>query len=83
MNIIQSVWDFFQNEVLGMRWLNAVLGRGLSALGLDTASRWGGSSQFLLSDVVKITLCNFVISLCFHSNSLFVILLQNASPLCS
>ena len=56
MHMIKSVWDFFQNEVLGMRWLNAVLGRGLSALGLDTASRWGGSIQFFLYDVVKITL---------------------------
>ena len=56
MHMIKSVWDFFQNEVLGMRWLNAVLGRGLSALGLDTASRWGGSFQFFLYDVVKITL---------------------------
>ena len=56
MHMIKSVWDFFQNEVLGMRLLNAVLGRGLSALGLDTASRWGGSFQFFLYDVVKITL---------------------------
>ena len=60
MNILTSTWDFLQNEVLGMKWLNAVIGRGLSALGLDTASRWGGSVRFFLYDVIKIT-----ILLCF------------------
>ena len=55
-----NVWNFIQNQILGMKWLNAVIGRGLSALGLDTASRWGGSIQFFLYDVIKIT-----VLLCF------------------
>ena len=55
-----NVWEFIQNQILGMKWLNAVIGRGLSALGLDTASRWGGSIQFFLYDVIKIT-----VLLCF------------------
>ncbi len=38
-----------------MKWLNAAIGKGLSLLGLDTASRWGGSVQFFLYDVIKIT----------------------------
>ena len=50
-----NVWDFIQNQILGMKWLNAVIGKGLSALGLDTASRWGGSFQFFIYDVIKIT----------------------------
>ena len=58
--MIKSIWDFFQNEILGMKWLHAVIGKGLSALGLDMASRWGGSLQFFLYDVVKIT-----VLLCF------------------
>ncbi len=60
MNVLASTWDFFQNEILSMKWLNGVIGRGLSALGLDTASRWGGSIQFFLYDVIKIT-----VLLCF------------------
>lgn len=60
------VWDFIQNQILGMKWLNAAIGRGLSALGLNTSSRWGGSIQFFLYDVIKITvllcLLIFVIS---------------------
>lgn len=58
--MIKTAWDFFQNEVLGMKWLNAVIAKGLSALGLDTASHWGGSVQFFLYDVIKIT-----VLLCF------------------
>lgn len=38
-----------------MHWLNEVLGAGLTLLGLDTTSRWGGSVQFFLYDTVKIT----------------------------
>ena len=39
-----------------MKWLNALIGKGLSALGLDTAARWGGNIQFFLYDVIKITI---------------------------
>ncbi len=49
------MWDFIQDQILGMKWLNAAIGKGLSLLGLDTASRWGGSVQFFLYDVIKIT----------------------------
>ena len=51
---MQVVWDFFQNEILGMRWLNRLIGSGLEACGLDTASRIGGSVQFFLYDTLKI-----------------------------
>lgn len=49
------MWEFIQDQVLGMKWLNEVIGKGVSQLGLDPASRWGGSIQFFLYDVVKIT----------------------------
>lgn len=49
------MWNFIQDQVLGMKWLNEVMGKGVSLLGLDTASRWGGSVQFFLYDTVKIT----------------------------
>lgn len=50
------MWHFIQNQVLGMNWLNEFIERGLSSLGVNTASRWGGSVQFFLYDTVKITL---------------------------
>lgn len=49
------MWTFIQDQVLGMKWLNVVIGKGLSILGLDTSSRLGGSVQFFLYDTVKIT----------------------------
>lgn len=55
-----GVWQFFQDEILGMKWLNRLIGNGLSGLGLDTGGRVGGSIQFFLYDVIKIT-----VLLCF------------------
>lgn len=50
-----GVWQFIQNQVLGMKWLNEVIGTGLSTLGLDVSGRMGGSVQFFIYDVLKIT----------------------------
>ena len=50
-----GVWQFVQDQLLGMKWLNEVIGSGLSALGLDLTGRLGGSVQFFLYDVIKIT----------------------------
>lgn len=50
-----ELWSLFQEQILGMRWLNEWLGRGLSALGLDIHGRLGGSVQFFLYDSLKIT----------------------------
>lgn len=50
------LWDFIQNQLLGMKWLNALIGNALSALGLDINGRLGGSVQFFIYDVVKITI---------------------------
>ncbi len=50
-----ELWSLFQEQILGMRWLNEWLGRGLSVLGLDIHGRLGGSVQFFLYDSLKIT----------------------------
>lgn len=55
-----GAWKVFQDEILGMKWLNRLIGDGLSLLGLDTAGRLGSSIQFFLYDVIKIT-----VLLCF------------------
>jgi uncharacterized membrane protein YraQ (UPF0718 family) len=54
MQIFKTIWDIFQNQILGMRWLNDLIGSMLSAFGLDTANRWVGSIQFFIYDVIKI-----------------------------
>ena len=50
------MWSFIQNQILGMKWLNVLIGNLLSALGLDVSSRIGGSVQFFIYDVIKITI---------------------------
>ena len=54
MAIVQNVWFFLQDQILGMKWLNALIGNLLTALGLDISSRIGGAVQFFLYDTIKI-----------------------------
>lgn len=54
MEILKPSWDFFQNEVLGMKWLNRLIETILNACGLDTGSRLGGSVLFFIYDTIKI-----------------------------
>ncbi len=51
---MKEVWDFIQNQILGMKWLNALIGDGLGKVGIDISSRMGGSIQFFLYDTIKI-----------------------------
>lgn len=55
MDSIRVFWDFFQNQILGMKWLNEVIGDVLSGIGLDIESKVGASIQFFLYDTIKIT----------------------------
>ena len=54
------IWEFIQNQILGMKWLNELIGNALIMMGLDINTRVGGSIQFFIYDVLKIT-----VLLCF------------------
>lgn len=54
MKTLESIWLFFQNQILGMKWLNTLIGNMLSAIGLDLDGWLGGSIQFFLYDTIKI-----------------------------
>ncbi len=43
MEAIRSIWLFFQDQILGMKWLNALIGKGLKTLGLDLDGIAGGA----------------------------------------
>ena len=49
------IGQFITDQILGMKWLNALIGKLLTEFGLDTAGQIGGSVQFFLYDVIKIT----------------------------
>ena len=54
MELLKAGWNFFQNEVIGMKWLNGLIGSFLNIIGIDTTERIGGSIQFFLYDTIKI-----------------------------
>lgn len=50
------MWRFIQDQILGMKWLNELIGEVFINLGLDIGSKLGGSLQFFIYDVIKITI---------------------------
>ena len=62
MTVIKNIWDFIQNQILGMKWLHDGVGSLLAALGMDLENRWVGSLHFFVYDVIKITvlLCTLI-----------------------
>ena len=56
------IWDFIQNQILGMKWLNELIGTLLGKTGLDISGKLGGSVHFFIYDVIKITilLCTLI-----------------------
>lgn len=54
METLKTGWDFFQNDILGMQWLNRLIGNLLDICGLDTTDKIAGSIQFFLYDTIKI-----------------------------
>lgn len=66
------MWDFIQDEVFGMKWLNRLIGSLLNACGLDTESKLGGSLQFFIYDTIKImVLLGFLIFVITYIQSYF------------
>lgn len=45
---------FIQNQILGMKFLNQLIGLLLTKAGIDISSKFGGALQFFLYDTIKI-----------------------------
>lgn len=58
---MQIIWDFFQNQILGMKWLNVLIGSFLTSWGFDINGQMGGSLQFFLYDTIKILILLIVL----------------------
>ena len=48
------IWNFIQNQILGMKWLKDLIGSLLSVIGLDITGKIGGAVLFFIYDVIKI-----------------------------
>ena len=69
---MQQIWDFIQNQILGMKWLNELIGTLLTAFGLDVSGRIGSSIQFFIYDTIKIfVLLGFLIFVISYIQSYF------------
>lgn len=51
---MKNIWDFIQNQILGMQWLNDVISKLLVLIGLDVEGKIGGSIRFFIYDTIKI-----------------------------
>ena len=56
------MWNFIQEQILGMKWLSVLIGDLLNALGLDVTAKLGGSILFFIYDMIKIVvlLCTLI-----------------------
>lgn len=54
MEAIRTIWLFFQDQILGMKWLNTLIGNALTAMGLSLDGIIGGALQFFIYDTIKI-----------------------------
>lgn len=50
------VWDFIQNQLLGMKWLSVLISKAVALTGLNPESRIGGSVAFFFMDMIKISI---------------------------
>lgn len=50
------IWQFITEQILGMKWLNDLIGNILGRVGLNISGKLGGSIQFFIYDVIKITI---------------------------
>lgn len=72
MDILKTVWYFFQNEILGMAWLKRLVAMLLNFFGLDTSGKIGGSVLFFIYDMIKImVLLGFLIFIISYIQSYF------------
>ncbi len=55
-NSVKAVFDFVSDQVLGMKWLNSLIGLAFTGMLGETfmASIWGKAVQFFIYDTIKI-----------------------------
>lgn len=51
------IWDFIQNQLLGMKWLNDLIGKLFQVFGLYLSSKLWSSVQFFIYDTLT-GICN-------------------------
>lgn len=55
MQTVFQVWDFFQNHILGLKWLNTLIGNMLQAFGMNPDTVLYAALRFFIYDSIKIS----------------------------
>ena len=53
MQLIRFIWDFFQYQILGMKWLNELIGRCLNTLGINIGTRVDATAAATFAPMVQ------------------------------
>ena len=55
-DIVKIIWQFFNDQILSMKWLNVLIGLAIGGIGGNEflVSPWGASIQFFVYDTIKI-----------------------------
>lgn len=53
---LSMIWNFIEKQILGMKWLNTLIGYVLEKIGLNISGKLGSSIHFFIYDVIKITI---------------------------
>ena len=64
-----TIWNFIQDEIFGMKWLERLIASLLGLCGFDTGSRLGGSVLFFLYDMIKIMVLLAAIMFLLHTRT--------------
>ena len=56
---MKEILLFIQNQILGMKFLNNLIGNLLEKFGIDISSKFGGALNFFIYDVIKIFILLF------------------------
>lgn len=57
MEFLNTIWIFFQDQILGMKFLNLLIGDVLSVAGVDIGGRLAEVSNFFCMTWSKLQFC--------------------------
>ncbi len=69
---MKKIWLFIFDNIIGLKWINDVIGYFLELIGIDINTTFGGALQFFVYDMIKIIfLLLFLISIISYIQTYF------------
>ena len=56
LELVKSLWGIFEKQFLKMNWLDKIINNLLNNFGIDTKTKFGGSIDFFVYDIIKIVI---------------------------